>query len=448
MRRGPKRRTVIGGQFAPRLIEMLESPAWQVLTQSARRVIDRVEIEFRHHGGTQNGKLPVTYDDFVAYKIDRHSIGPAISEAESLGFLQVTERGRGGNAEFRRPNLFRLTFHHSDRNEPTHEWRRITTLELALQVKAEAREAANLREQRKAAKKQKSGGGKFPPPVGEPRTENRTSPVGVTPTTAMVGNPPLLSISRGGAHNQQQQRAGHSPTASAPATLIDGASLADPGSRQVSLLERWGASPEHARNLMKLLAAVAGPHRLAHLDELYAKMESRRWDGRRRIEWLRQQAESMAGNPLYWPEARVPRSATGSTAIINVLRAAGKNGVTKPALIRAIGKTPAAVASLTQSMVNDGLIVRLRPGVFGLPTAENPQRSYVPARESVLRALRAAPGNMATTAELIVATGRPRSAVDAAVFRLIETREVVRVRRGVFALAYDAERARSRGGAS
>ena len=94
------RRTKIHGQFAPRTIEMLESPAFRVLSLSARRILDRVEIELAHHGGQDNGKLPVTFDDFARYGINRQQIAPAIRECEALGFLQITERGRAGNAEF------------------------------------------------------------------------------------------------------------------------------------------------------------------------------------------------------------------------------------------------------------------------------------------------------------------------------------------------------------
>ena len=49
-------RKSIPGQFAPRLIEMLESPAYCVLSLSARRVLDRLEIELGHHGGKDNGR--------------------------------------------------------------------------------------------------------------------------------------------------------------------------------------------------------------------------------------------------------------------------------------------------------------------------------------------------------------------------------------------------------
>ena len=104
-----KRRNSIDGQFAAHTIEMIRSPAWSVLSLSARRVLDRIEIEHAYHGGNENGRLPVTYDDFECYGIHRHSIAAAIRETVALGFAEITERGRAGNAEFRSPHKFRLT---------------------------------------------------------------------------------------------------------------------------------------------------------------------------------------------------------------------------------------------------------------------------------------------------------------------------------------------------
>src|SRR3954449_7071142 len=91
----------IGGPFSPRLIEMLESPAYRALSLSAHRVLSRIEVELGHHGGTDNGKLPVTYADFQRYGIDRDAIAPAIREAAALGFIEITQAGRAGNAEHR-----------------------------------------------------------------------------------------------------------------------------------------------------------------------------------------------------------------------------------------------------------------------------------------------------------------------------------------------------------
>jgi hypothetical protein len=136
--RHPRRRNKIAGQFSAKLIEMLESPAWRVLSLSARRVIERVEVELAHHGGNDNDALPVTYENFLAYGIgNRDSIAAARREAVALGFLRY-KPGRGGNREFRQPDLFGITF---DVRAPTHEWRKIATSEEAWAIAGAARKA-------------------------------------------------------------------------------------------------------------------------------------------------------------------------------------------------------------------------------------------------------------------------------------------------------------------
>jgi hypothetical protein len=180
----PRRRNKISGQFAWQLIEMLASPAYRVLSQSAYRVLARIQIEHDHHGGKDNGRLPVTYEDFEAYGIERHAIAPAIRELEALGFIEVTERGRAGNAEFRSPNRFRLTFQPTQADQPTDKWRRFESVE---QAEAVAKAA------RKSASKTKVQCGKKPVSVRS-HTENANAPVRETPTTPIVGNPTLLSI--------------------------------------------------------------------------------------------------------------------------------------------------------------------------------------------------------------------------------------------------------------
>src|SRR5882672_7188985 len=186
-----RRRTEIGSQFVARTREVLESYAYRTLSLSARRLLDRIELENMYHGGAENGRLPVTYRDFVAYGIDGHAVGPAIREAVALGFLEVTERGCAGNAEFRSPNKFRLTY------LPTHgvttswgkgRWELFDSL---LDAKNEARRAREersnraYRPQKTEGKKQKSNVGKHPNSMVETHTENGDSiPV----------KPPLLPI--------------------------------------------------------------------------------------------------------------------------------------------------------------------------------------------------------------------------------------------------------------
>ena len=133
------RKSKIAGQFSPRTIEMIESPAFRVLSLSARRVLDRLEIEHAHHAGHDNGHLAVLYDYFEEYGIHRHAIAAAIREVVALGFVEITEQGRAGNAEWRRPNKFRLTYRYLDRAAPTDEWRRIKTVEEAEMVARTAR---------------------------------------------------------------------------------------------------------------------------------------------------------------------------------------------------------------------------------------------------------------------------------------------------------------------
>src|SRR5262249_14985494 len=149
------RHNKIDGPFAPRLIKMLKSPAYRALTQSAHRILSRIEIELYQHGGEDNGKLVVTYDQFVEYGVDRDSIAPAIRELVALGFIEVTEQGRGGAGSWHEPNRFRLTYRPVGNARPTHEWQHIETTEQA---------AANARAARKAS------ASKNRTPVGENRS--------------------------------------------------------------------------------------------------------------------------------------------------------------------------------------------------------------------------------------------------------------------------------------
>jgi hypothetical protein len=184
VRRGLK----IGSQFVPHTIDMLQSPAWRVLSQSARRVLDRIEIEHMAHGGSENGRLPVTFDDFERYGVHRHSIAPAIRECEALGFAEITQRGIAGNAEFRSPHHYRLTYMPAMAREPaTHEWRKTETTREAETL---ARTARNTKRE-----KQNPSGGKRTNTSGGKRTTNTEFYSAETTTTGPVRKPPLLSIS-------------------------------------------------------------------------------------------------------------------------------------------------------------------------------------------------------------------------------------------------------------
>jgi hypothetical protein len=139
-RRKTNKRTKIGGPFVPHQFEMLESPAWRAASLSCRRVVDRVEIELGRHGGVDNGRLPVTHQNFSDFGIDGHSIAPGIREAVALGILTVTKADQAGHGELvRRPNLFGLTYISVDGDFATNDWRRIQTKEEAERLVREAR---------------------------------------------------------------------------------------------------------------------------------------------------------------------------------------------------------------------------------------------------------------------------------------------------------------------
>ena len=189
---GRKRRTQIDGQFAARTIKMIESPPFRVLSLSAHRVLARLEVELAHHGGMDNGRLPVTYDDYQQYGIDRHAIAPAIRELTALGFIEVTEHGCAGNAEWRTPNRFRLTYKPTKDANPTDDWKWIQTIDQAM-AKAQAARTP-VTKPRRAIKNKK--------PVGEKTTDSAGNPhldSGLESTTTGKGAEPTpLSIFRGG----------------------------------------------------------------------------------------------------------------------------------------------------------------------------------------------------------------------------------------------------------
>lgn len=192
-----RRSNRIGGQFAARLIEMLESPAFHALSLSGHRILARLEIELANHGGKDNGRLPVTFDDFQKYGIDRHAIAPALREVEALGFAKITERGRAGNAEWRSPNLFRLTYMRTKDASPTHEWRHIKSGDDATIIAKAARKTPG--KVNCASKPPITPTEKSASPVGVKAnlsggipTENEKLSVVQSPTTPLVAKPPLL----------------------------------------------------------------------------------------------------------------------------------------------------------------------------------------------------------------------------------------------------------------
>jgi len=163
MARKPGRKNAIAGQFAARPIAMLEAPAYRVLSRAAHLVLSRLEIEHAHHGGKDNGKLPCTYQHFQEFGVHERMIAPAVRELVALGLVEITRRGCGGNAEFRQPNLYRLTYRpaHDASGDGTHEYQAIPTIDRADEIAKQARLAADPGAVRRAKNK-------IPPTQSEP----------------------------------------------------------------------------------------------------------------------------------------------------------------------------------------------------------------------------------------------------------------------------------------
>jgi hypothetical protein len=180
----------ISGQFAAMAIEMLESEAFAVLSLSALRVLFRIEIEHASHGGRENGRLAVTYGDFAKYGIHDHAIAPAIRELISLGFIRLTERGRAGNAEFRTPNRYALTYRVTREGAPaTNDWKRFKTKEQAENAVRAARGPVKKPRRKKHFPLAETAS----VPLVETASENALSPMAETASTGQWRNPPVLS---------------------------------------------------------------------------------------------------------------------------------------------------------------------------------------------------------------------------------------------------------------
>jgi hypothetical protein len=202
-----RRSTTLGFQFVARPIEMLESPAYRALSATGHRALSRIEIELANHGGKDNGRLPVTSEDFEQYGMDPKSVAPAVREVEALGFVEVTERGRPSKSDFKRhPNRFRLTYLPGMiRGEaPTNEWKRHETIEMALDVARRARKNKDPRlvekAKARASRKTESHPQKFPrtPPKMGGKTRERPPPKnGGTVPPPKIGGTSISPVGEG-----------------------------------------------------------------------------------------------------------------------------------------------------------------------------------------------------------------------------------------------------------
>jgi hypothetical protein len=198
---------------------MMESPAWKALSLSARRVLDRIEIEFGRHKGKPeaNGELIVTFDDFVEYGITRRLVRPALNEVIALGFVRVTRMGAAGNADSRMATMYLITYQHAGSAQYLEDnWKRIKTNEEAEAIaKAARKRKGNVRARELGRKGAVARWAKNANPVTQsvPNPVTQSVPKGgqngasdvVFPVTQSV---PLSRISRGRAIDAEDERSG------------------------------------------------------------------------------------------------------------------------------------------------------------------------------------------------------------------------------------------------
>ncbi|CAM5766386.1 hypothetical protein LMIY3S_01805 [Labrys miyagiensis] len=120
--------------------DMLSSPAFRQLSGNALLIVMRVAVEHLCSGGKENGRLVVTHRDFITYGVSAKAVATSIREAEALGWITVTERGRGGKAgDYRRPNCFALSWLPTAEGNASNAWRRFTSADEARRAVADVR---------------------------------------------------------------------------------------------------------------------------------------------------------------------------------------------------------------------------------------------------------------------------------------------------------------------
>jgi hypothetical protein len=105
--------------------ELIESDAWRTALINTRKVVDRLMLEHMAHGGTENGNLVVTYDDFMQSGFTRRAtISAAIKDAHRRGLIDITRHGKASAGLDRWPSRYALGWlPHSDGGAARNRWR-------------------------------------------------------------------------------------------------------------------------------------------------------------------------------------------------------------------------------------------------------------------------------------------------------------------------------------
>jgi hypothetical protein len=202
--------------------------------------------------------------------------------------------------------------------------------------------------------------------------------------------------------------------------------------RWASTLQKWGMSPEKARELVdRLIAITTTAHKRADLGQLFDYLGRRRMYSRpRRVEWLRRQADRIQADRHYWP-IRAGRELpdTNASLVLAMLCVAPRNRATVPEIADATGIKLRTCQDLLVSMNASKDIVRVADGEYALPAQGI--IPYVPPSIAILTALK---DGLATPAELRARTGKSADQIAGALHWLWKHKKIVRTDYGLWAL--------------
>jgi hypothetical protein len=165
-----------------------KSPAYRAASLTARRILDCMEIEYMRCHGQNNGELVMTGAMVRAAGINHRLIPAGMREVQALLLCMKTQQGRAGNAAWRRPNKFNITYLPTfkfngskyDTIPATDEWRQITEDDAQMIAKGARRQGSN---SAAAGRKPTTQKNRKPSPLSGPITSDfRAHLVGLYPS--------------------------------------------------------------------------------------------------------------------------------------------------------------------------------------------------------------------------------------------------------------------------
>lgn len=151
--------------------ELLESPAWWVLSVNEHRALDRILLEHQRKSGYVKDGLVVTQRDFLGAGIHPRHVASSLRVLEALGIVRCT-RNWGGSKTGRTPNKWIPTFLPTDPtagapDDATHDYLKIETRKEAQRI-AERHRFHELRKGRTPHKYKPYPFGKLKPVYSSP----------------------------------------------------------------------------------------------------------------------------------------------------------------------------------------------------------------------------------------------------------------------------------------